>query len=1064
MTLTKMYNDFNACSKQCAVSACRPRENRVQMVVNLLHIQLLGDFRLINGDELVTVINSPRMQSLLAYLLLHRGAPQPRYHIAFLLWPDSPEGQARSNLRNLLHRLRHAFPAIEDFLIEDNRDLCWRADAPFTFDVADFESELARAKKAEAAGDQDTLQEALEQVTSRYAGDLLPSCYDEWMLMDREHLRQAFLEALEKLSILQENQGQYRQAIASAQRLLRYDPLQEAIYRQLMQLYMLNGDRTGALRVYHTCSTVLKDELDIAPDEATRAIYETLLVGEAQPAPQDSQARRKIKQNLPNPLTSFIGREDEMKAVRQLLSTSRLLTLTGPFGSGKTRLALEIANQITAEEEQFPDGVWWIELAAITDPELAPQAVAAVLGIREKPDEELTETLIDALRERAMLLLLDNCEHFVAACNGLAASLLRACPGLRILATSREALGIKGEVAWAVPPLAYPRPGEGTGKKEVVFSLVSTRADRSIDAAEAARLVQYEAVELFIERAAAALPTFKLTSKNAPAVMQICRRLEGIPLAIELAAARVKMMTVEQIAARLDDALHLLKANWGEEPPHHQTLQAAVDWSYDLLSSKEQVLLRRFSVFAGGFNLEEAEQIAGMPVGSEAAPKPDLSPVDVLDLLSRLIDKSLVVVEDREQAGEVRYRLLEVVRQYTREQLVRAGELGPARRRHAETFLSLVEEAVPRLRGAEQETWINRFDRELENLRAALAWSIDHVEGVETGLRLAAGLWQYWDLRGYFSEGRSWLKQLLSVSPERTTARARALNAAGGLAWGQGDFTAARALLSESLAIQKELGNQRDIAAGCLNLGILSISQGDYLSAHPLLEESLRIFRAMEHRQGISNVLNTLGTWASDQGEYADARRHFEESLALRRELGDKRGVAIVLGNLGVAAWRQGDCRAARPLLQECLERYQELGDRRGAATALNELGQVAIQLGEHAQAQQFLVESLAIWQELGNKEGIAFFLEGSARLFCSWCDFELAARLLGAAEILRERIGSPLAPADRREYERILAGLRSALNTDRLATAWTEGRTLAMEAAVALAASRPPQAGCEKV
>jgi non-specific serine/threonine protein kinase len=887
------------------------------MTTNFLHIRLLGDFRLLDGDTQVTKVNSPRMQSLLAYLLLHRDAPQPRYHIAFLLWPDSPEAQARSNLRNLLFRLRHAFPGIETFLQEDAQQLCWQVDAPFTLDTADFEMAIAEAKRAEATGDQDALRTSLERSVELYNGDLLPSCYDEWILLPREHLHQAFLEALEKLSVLQENQGQYRQAIHSAQRLLRYDPLQESIYRRLMQLYALTGDRTGALRIYQTCTTVLKRELDIEPDAVTRSVYKSLLVAQAKPT---GGAHTKTAGSLPDRLTSFIGREREIADVKRLLSSTHLLTLTGPFGAGKTRLGLEVADQLTAEG-RFPDGVGWIELAPLNDPKLVPQAIAAAVNIREKPGEPLVQSLIGALQNRSLLLLLDNCEHLITACSGTAVSLLRACPRLRILATSREALGVMGEVNYPVSSLAFPSGGEGKQKKDTGDLPVG--AARSARLEEAGQILQFEAVRLFVERAMTVLPTFQLNAWNAPAVAQVCRRLEGLPLAIELAAAQVRMMSVEQIAARLDDALPLLKANWEGELLHHQTMHAAIDWSYTLLNEKEQALLRRLSVFAGGFSLEAAEQVAPLclTAGTEAG-APGFSSSEVLDLLSSLIDKSLVVVVEREQGSEVRYRLLEIVRQYARKRLSEAAELEAALCSHANFFLALVEESAPELRGAEQETWLHRLDLERDNLRAALAWSTGPSGSAEIGLRLAGDLWQYWDVRGDFSEGRQWLGQILANPSARSMPRAKALKAAGGLAWGQGDFASARS---------------------CMTI------------------------------------------YALDQGDYTGAHANFEKTLALRREIGDKRGVAVALGNLGVVAWRQGNCLAARPLLQESLERYQEIGDRRGAGTSLNELGQVALQMGELDRAYSFFRESLAVWQELGNKEGIALFLEGSTGLACSW-------------------------------------------------------------------------------
>ena len=438
----------------------------------------------------------------------------------------------------------------------------------------------------------------------------------------------------------------------------------------------------------------------------------------------------------------------------------------------------------------------------------------------------------------------------------------------------------------------------------------------------------------------------------------------------------------------------------------------------------------RLSVFRGGFTRELAEQVTDAK----------------LDVLSALIMKSLI-----RRIAEKRYDMHEVVRQYGLIQLDLANLVEQTRNAHLEAFARLVETAELRL----QEGWLNRLDLERDNLRAALEWSKYLPNGEETGLRLAANLWLYWDVRGDFTEGRQWLKETLAKAPHRTSTRAKALKAAGALAWAQGDFISARELLSESLTIYQESGNKRDIAAGLLNLGILSNSQGDYASAGPLFQQSLGIFRELEHKQGIANVLNSLGVWASDQGDYASERSYIEESLALRQEIGDKRGVAVGLGNLGVAALRQGDSATARTLLQESLERYRELGDKRGAGTTLNELGQVALQIGELDMAHSLFIESLAIWQELGSKEGLLAFLEGSARLACSSGDHERAARLLSAARGLREQVGLPLPSVNRNDQDCLLSSMQEVLGKDRFSALCAEGKEMTLESAIAYALSK---------
>ncbi len=527
-----------------------------------------------------------------------------------------------------------------------------------------------------------------------------------------------------------------------------------------------------------------------------------------------------IPNNLPTQLTSFIGREKEMKAVKDQLKTTRLLTLIGTGGSGKTRLALQVTVDLL---EEYPDGIWLVELGTLTDPTLVPQAVASVLGIREEPDRSglaggktsrpLLTRLIDSLQRKKLLIILDNCEHVVDACALLAEALLRACPNLQIMTTTRGALGVTGETAWRVPSMSLPDP-------------------RRLP--PVANLKQYEGIELFVERARAALPTFKLTEENAPAVVQICQRLDGIPLALELAAARVKVLTPEQIAARLDDRFRLLTGGSRTALPRQQTLRAMMDWSFNLLSEPERIVLRRLSTFAGGWTIEAAEAIcAGEGVNR----------YEVLDLLTHLVDESLVIVDER--GGEARYRLLETVRQYAREKLLEARDAEVVRRRHRDWFLALADRAESELLGPQQAAWLNRLEQEHDNLRAALDWSLGSG-AIEAALRLAGALWPFWEVRGYLGEGREWLEMVLAKSGELPVAlRAKVLQGAGILAWYQDDYERAVALCQQTLALYRELRQKQGMAIALNTLGLIRRSQGLYPEAHSLLEESLSIFREL---------------------------------------------------------------------------------------------------------------------------------------------------------------------------------------------------------------------------
>ena len=580
------------------------------------------------------------------------------------------------------------------------------------------------------------------------------------------------------------------------------------------------------------------------------------------PSPQERLAttsRISHQHNIPAALSSFVGREREIVEVERALAMTRLLTLTGVGGSGKTRLALEVARELAGT---YPDGAWLVELAPLSDPELVPQAVAAALGVRErseKSEQPFIPSLIDALRSKELLLVLDNCEHLVDACAHLAEVLLGSCPGLRILATSREALGVAGEATWVVPPLSVPDPRRPTTPEETATS---------------------ESVLLFLDRARYRRPAFALTPQNASAVAEICRRLDGIPLAIELAAARVATMSVEEIAARLGDSLGLLTQGSRTAPPRQRTLRAALGWSHDLLSEPERRLFARLSVFVGGFSLEAAEAVA---------PGDGIEKGEVLDLLSGLVDKSLVVAEATGE-DEVRYGMLEPVRQYARERLEESGETDDLLSRHAAYFLAEAEAAEPELVGPQQRWWLSRLEREHGNMRAALGWSLER--GDELGLRLGGALSRFWYARGYLSEGRRWLEEGLSVVGGAASApvRAKALGEAGGLAEAiRATYEQARAAHEASLDIYRRLGDERGIATCLRNLGSVASTQGHYGRATELLGESLTLLRRSGTDTDVVRVLIRLGILAISRGEHARAVAWFEEALSLARKTGDVR-------------------------------------------------------------------------------------------------------------------------------------------------------------------------------
>lgn len=802
---------------------------------------------------------------------------------------------------------------------------------------------------------------------------------------------------------------------------------------------------------------------------------------------------------LPTPLTSFVGRERERAEIAALLARpeARLLTLTGPGGVGKTRLALAVGTEML---DHYPDGVWLVELAPLADPTLLPSTLAGALGLREEANRPLVTTLIDHLTPKRLLLLLDNCEHLLAACADVVSTLLRASPAMRILATSRQALGVSGEQVYRAPSLDVPDP-------------------RHLPPLE--RVSDYAAVRLFVARAQARRQEFALTDRNAPVVVEICRRLDGIPLAIELAAVWVGSLPVTAIAQRLDERFRLLTGGARDVLPRQQTLRATMDWSWELLSVQEQTLLRRLSVFVGGWTLGAAEAV-GAGDGSAGWA--------LLDLLAGLVNKSLVELD--ETGAEARYRLLETVRQYGLERLETAGELVAAREWRLTWCVGLAQAAEAALVGPEQQAWASRLEAEHDNLRAALTWSVQEERRPVSGLRLASALWRFWQMHGHLAEGRRWLERALIAARDAPIAtRAAALLGAGHLAHRHGDFEQAEPLYRQSLALFRELEDRQGIAGALNGLGLVAWSLGDYGHAGPVFDESLALYRALGESRGIATVLNNLGCVTRSQGDYRRARALFEEALALQRalgntlgsalamsnlgavverqgddeyaallhreslalfrELGDTTGIAMALGNLGKPVYLQGDAARAKELLEESLALFQDMDDLQGLSSAMAKLGSLAYLRGEYARARSLHTESLILARRVGEKEGtcralinlgralhrcgddaralslhreglvlareigdrgeLAAGLESVAVVIAARDGAQWATRLLAAAERLRETTGAALEVGERGEHDRAVHAMREALGEQAFLAAWSEGRARPLEEAVAL-------------
>ena len=666
--------------------------------------------------------------------------------------------------------------------------------------------------------------------------------------------------------------------------------------------------------------------------------------------------------NLPSQMSSFIGRESEMAEARRRLSGARLLTLTGPGGAGKTRLALQVAAEVIAD---YPDGVWLVELASLTDPDLLPQAVAATLGLREDSDRTLRETLADSLRAKSLLLIWDNCEHLVNACAHLAETLLRGCPGLRLLATSREALDIGGESVLPLSSLSLPTAGDPEA---------------------------CESVRLFVDRATAVLPTFRFSAGNAKAVAEVCVRLDGIPLALELAAARVGVLTPAQIADRLDDRFRLLSGGSRTALPRQQTLRALIDWSYDLLDPAEKTLLARLSVFSGGWPLDAAEAVCAEGAVEEW---------EVLDLLARLVAKSLIVAEPPSE-GQVRYHLLDSLHSYAADRLAETDEADALAARHGAWFLALAEEARPNLSGPEQVAWLRRLERDHDNFRAALRrfQSADP----SAGLRLSRALSVFWRIRGYLSEGCGWLELFLQAAPNAPdTDRANAYNAFGTLNWACGDFATARDAYEQCLTIKHRLADQEGIATALNNIALVLADQGDLAAARPLYEESLAIYRGLGARGQIASVLGNLGSLDSVSGDSQSAYARWEESLTLFEQDDNLWAMAQAHDNLGLVCGSLGDFAQAHIHLYASLNILKTLEDNAATAAAINALASVCTMQGKD----------------------------------------ETATRFFGAVEALRQSLGLTQPPSEVEDYQLYTKGLQERLGLKEFTFAWEQGREL---------------------
>jgi predicted ATPase/class 3 adenylate cyclase len=775
--------------------------------------------------------------------------------------------------------------------------------------------------------------------------------------------------------------------------------------------------------------------------------------------------------NLPVQLTSFIGREKEIEQVKQLLFSTHLLTLTGAGGVGKTRLALQAGADLV---ESFKEGVWLVELAPLTDSALVAQALVHTLGLRQQPRRSALDTLVDYLKPREVLLILDNCEHLIEACAHLSGELLGKCPALRILATSRETFEIGGEVTYRVPSLSMPDAANLEANKEMLVE----------------QLTHFEAVRLFIERAGAAQPGFKVSNQTAPAVAQICYHLDGIPLALELAAARVSYLSVEQILQNLNDRFRLLKGGSRTSLPRHQTLQALIDWSYSLLSSQEQSVLNRLAVFAGGFDLEAAGKICVSA---------DIAETEVMDYVIELARKSLLQVEEvsYDQKTAVRYRMLETIRQYGLAKLKETGETYQVRLRHLNYLLALAQEAEEKLKGAEQVEWLEKLEEEHDNVQEALGWGIAN-ELAETALAIASALRQFWDIRGYWLEGWQWLDNALKAADNiSVSARARGLMEASWQGLGINEYKLAITYTQESLKLYESLGDRRGRAYALANFIILAIFQRNFDKGLELAEESLAILKEENDTWFYGYIYSLKGWLKQGQGELEEARRCYEKALAISQELGNKNDIgwckfhlgrisqneqklesatklftesaslsrevgniwylSLALGLRAIIELDWGNYDEARNLTEESLELIKKTNSPESQADSLRRLGVVMLFEKNYNRAAELFKESIILDQNYDRDDNLGICLECFGYLAWQRGNPERAIRLIATGEALIKRFNISYLSDERLMQNHFIKAIKKQLEDGGFLQGSWEDEVLPVEEAIALALQEGP-------
>lgn len=951
----------------------------------MLQLYLFGPLRLVLDGQWLPFSGLPKVGPLLVYMLLNQKLPISRDSLAFLLWPDVSEAEARANLRRHLYELRRILPPPppdQPWIITTNSTVQWNPAGHSWVDVLEFQQLIAK--------------KAFEEAISLYEGDFLPDLYEDWIIAERERLRELYFTALSQLMGLARQSGDHKQAISYARHVLNLDPIREDVAREMVALRYETGDRPGAIQEYHRFVQLLKEELGVSPMPETVALYQ--LVNQNLPLPGRSNNPAPPTQtpgNLPTPLTSFIGRQAEIADLSQLISDHvRLITLTGPGGTGKTRLAIEVAKQLReSRPEQFPDGFFFISLSAITNPELVLPTIGGVLGVRDTGRELPQKAIATFLRHKKLLLILDNFEQLLPAAP-IIAELLTTLPTLSTLITSRTTLELYGEHEFPVAPL----PTDDL--QEIV-----RRGDNSPKALEA--LWHNSAIALFTSRAQVATPHFKLTSNNSLVVAEICTRLDGLPLAIELAAARSKLFTPPAMLAQLQSSLTFLSQRARNLPARQQTLRDTIAWSYNLLEGDEKRLLAGLSVFRGPFSLEAAQVVLAADQWW------------LIDKLESLVDKSMLRQLAPAGDNQPQFRILLTIREFAQEQLAQFPDLATIQANHARYYQELADRAFFAARTHEHNKWNSQLLAADDNIRAAMEWSLNNptnLEALASGAMLCASLDNFWQIHGRLNEGRTWQARFMPFCQQLSPSTAvRLLNTSGWFFQLQGEYEIAKTRHNQALEIARDLNQLSWIATTLILLGTHAGRTGNYVEAEKLFSEALA-FRPLINDSGMffyswPALLNNLAIVAKYLGQYERALALLEETYGLQEAAGNKQGMAGALANMGNIAILQENFSKATALYQRSVELRRQLNDQTGLINALAGLGYLAIAQGK----------------------------------------YEAGIKLYGAFHIVSRTLNISIPPAARPNYEKNLVLAQAALGERGFATAWGQGATLTLEEALTL-------------